>query len=81
MLRFMLASNVKVYRMISKHLNDGGLALVASKRYYFGVGGGTEALKELVERDESLDFEVVRIIDDGKSNIREIIKVFKSLSR
>jgi hypothetical protein len=59
--------------MILRHLSPGGLALVASKRFYFGVGGGTYSLQSLVEADSRLVYEVVRVFEDGQSNIREIV--------
>lgn len=59
--------------MVLRHLAPGGCALIASKRFYFGVGGGTYSLQSLVEADGRLAYELVQVYEDGQSNIREII--------
>lgn len=61
-------------------LAPGGVAFIAGKTYYFGVGGGTQAfdsrLNELArERGEAVDTRIVKEIRDGYSNIREIVKI------
>ena len=48
---------------------------ITSCRYYFGVGGGTEEFMRLVEGSSTLQCDVVKIFEDGVSNIREIIAV------
>jgi SAM-dependent methyltransferase len=54
-------------------LSRQGRVLVAAKRFYFGVGGGTWSFLQELEKqgkfqvDHSLEF------SDGKSNIREIL--------
>lgn len=57
-----------------------GCALVAGKKYYFGVGGGTRAFRKRLEEvggEKGVQFEVtvVKEICDGVSNVREILKV------
>lgn len=76
--------------LISRHLKfDTGVALVATKRYYFGVGGGSDCFRRCaeliqVERCELdnnqnvstvyiLQVKTVKVIDDG--NIREILQI------
>lgn len=62
------------------HLKRDGIALVACKRYYFGVGGGSDAFvnaaNHMVLRDEDvhlgLKLDLIREYDDGKSNIRDL---------
>jgi hypothetical protein len=61
--------------MIETHLSDSGVALVASKRFYFGVGGGTFTLETLVKARRLLSYEVVLVVEDGQSNIREIVQL------
>ena len=61
---------------------QGGVALVAAKRFYFGVGGGTAAFLSLLRKQRAgagvaLSAEVVRVFEDGASNIREILRVVK----
>lgn len=65
----------KVFYMILKHLELGGIALLATKRFYFGVGGGTMKIEDLARSCDQVDFEVVRSIDDGFSNIRDIVQI------
>lgn len=62
---------------------ETGLAWVASKRYYFGVGGGVDAFRmaaaslqvEWSGSSYKLDVETVKVVDTGNANIREILKV------
>eukprot|EP00636_Phaeomonas_parva_P001282 CAMPEP_0118855518 /NCGR_PEP_ID=MMETSP1163-20130328/3305_1 /TAXON_ID=124430 /ORGANISM="Phaeomonas parva, Strain CCMP2877" /LENGTH=293 /DNA_ID=CAMNT_0006788421 /DNA_START=180 /DNA_END=1061 /DNA_ORIENTATION=+ len=63
-------------RMITTHLNPGGVAYVAGKRYYFGTGGGTG---QLIRTPLPPGFRVehVKEVKDGKSNIRDIVAVWR----
>ena len=61
--------------MVEKHLSPSGVALIASKRFYFGVGGGTFTLETLVKSANTLSYEVIQVFEDGCSNIREIVKL------
>lgn len=66
---------VQMLSMLSRHLKPGsGLALVAGKRYYFGTGG---SVASLLEKAQAMGFEasVVESIEDGKSNIRDIVSI------
>jgi len=69
----------KVHSMLEQHLEPTrGVALVASKRYYFGVGGGTLDFMKLVEAPGgTLVVEKVACIEDTVSNIRDVLKVTK----
>ena len=60
---------------LAKLLRPGGLGLVATKRYYFGCGGGTAALEAAVQGHAGLCCEVVLSHEDGKSNVRDVIEV------
>jgi hypothetical protein len=51
-----------------------GVALVASKRFYFGTGGGADCFKRDAEK-LGLAVKVVAVEDDGRSNIREVMEV------
>lgn len=57
------------------------MAFIASKKYYFGVGGGTGELQRLAAeslgggKTKGLVCRVVMSAVDGKSNVREIIEV------
>ncbi|KAG2452383.1 hypothetical protein HYH02_002629 [Chlamydomonas schloesseri] len=51
-----------------------GVALVAAKRYYFGVGGGSKSFRELVERDGIFETSVVAEVEEkGSGNVREVL--------
>ena len=61
---------------VAKTLSVSGEALVATKRYYFGCGGGVAALEAEVGRVAGLCCEVVWSAEDGRSNVRDILRVF-----
>ena len=61
---------------IAKTLSVKGEAIVATKRYYFGCGGGVAALENEVGRVDRLCCEVVWSAEDGRSNVRDILRVF-----
>jgi hypothetical protein len=54
-------------------LSPRGVALIAAKRYYFGIGGSTVAFRDLVASQKGWSCEVVDTVEDGRSNIREIM--------
>mmetsp|Transcript_9558 Transcript_9558/g.20285 ORF Transcript_9558/g.20285 Transcript_9558/m.20285 type:complete len:267 (-) Transcript_9558:476-1276(-) len=51
-----------------------GVALFSGKRYYFGCGGGTTSFA-LYAQGRGFETRVVKAIEDGKSNVREIIEL------
>jgi len=51
------------------------MCYLAAKSFYFGVGGGIAAFHKLVEQDGELQCLQVAVLDDGKSNKREILKL------
>lgn len=56
--------------------------LVDCGRYYFGVGGGVRDFLHLISQPISpLTARVVRVFDDGQSNIREIVEVARKERR
>ena len=69
--------------LLQNHLRpETGVAYIASKRYYFGVGGGVDIFCNLCNTQNSsstvkiqLHVDVVKIIDNGVGNIREILRV------
>ena len=64
--------------MISSLLSVGGYVVIASKRYYFGVGGGIKSLYDIIESDHSTDkFLTVQksSFEDGVSNVRELVLI------
>lgn len=52
-----------------------GVALVAAKSHYFGVGGGTAAFLAAVAADGALEARRAWVDEGGASNKREIIKL------
>ena len=62
----------KLMDAISSLLSDSGIAIIASKRYYFGVGGGTQELARICA-SYSMSMSIARVFEDGVSNIREIV--------
>jgi predicted nicotinamide N-methyase len=70
--------------MIANHLVPvEGIALVASKRYYFGCGGGTDSFRKAAEAQcIIINNKTYRLIttteeefDNGSGNIRELLKI------
>jgi hypothetical protein len=69
--------------LLRRHLEpDRGVALIATKRYYFGVGGGVDCFRSYAAASApttttatALSVESVHVIDHGSGNIREILKV------
>ena len=58
-------------------LKPGGIALVAAKTHYFGVGGGSLAFRRLVERQQPqlMVAQTVAEVGDGSSVLREILEL------
>lgn len=61
-------------RLIRNCLASDGTALLAQKRHYFGVGGGTERLRTLLP-EMCLHVAQCNEISDGLSNVREVLAI------
>ena len=75
--------------LLSRHLKfDSGIGLVATKRYYFVVGGGSDSFRSFAEKIRverivsksqarlySLQVETVKVYDSGIGIIREVLRV------
>ena len=65
--------------LLSKHLKVGtGVAYIATKRYYFGVGGGSDCFRQALSAqslDTRFEVETLQVFDNGAGNIRELLKV------
>lgn len=74
---YSVASIPPLLAVLDRLLAPGGEVLVAAKRFYFGVGGGSRELAERVRDDPAARFcaETVRVFDDGASNVREIVRL------
>jgi predicted nicotinamide N-methyase len=67
--------------LLSRHMKPGtGVAYISTKRYYFGVGGGTKCLCDSLRKQKIHKFhiEILEVYDNGVGNIRELLLV-KSL--
>jgi len=62
-----------LHNIIQKSLSKDGIALIAAKRYYYGVGGGVDTFLDFVDENKIFQYEIVKNIDAGISNIRNII--------
>lgn len=60
--------------LLKKTMRPGGCAYFASKRYYFGVGGGVNGFV-LMAREAGFSVENVRVFENGGSNIRDILRI------
>jgi len=77
--------------LLARHLKPrSGSGLVACKRYYFGVGGGSDAFREAASSQRiliseeycsstsaeyRLSVETLQIYDNGVGNIRELLQI------
>ena len=64
-----------LYKNIISNLNNPGICFISSKKYYFGVGGGTSQFIDYVTQKNELDISCVHEINDGMSNIRQILEL------
>jgi len=74
---------------VERFLSPQGVAILANKRYYFGLGGGTLELQNLLElrrqaqvqgpgaesEQQHLILELVGSSEDGQSNIRDLLRL------
>ena len=69
------ANYEKIYNLIKNNLNKDGEAYFASKRFYFGVGGGSSEFRQYISDRNEFQIEQVKTIKDGINNIRVILKI------
>jgi hypothetical protein len=60
---------------LKEKLKNPGICFISSKKFYFGVGGGTSQFIEFVKQKGDFDIYVVKEYNDGISNIRQIIEI------
>ena len=65
----------KIYNLIKNNLNKDGEAYFASKRFYFGVGGGSSEFRQYITERDEFEISQVKTIKDGINNIRVILKI------
>eukprot|EP00956_Cyclotella_meneghiniana_P021269 scaffold38558_cov55-Cyclotella_meneghiniana.AAC.5 len=73
--------------LMAKHLKENcGVGLVATKRFYFGVGGGTDMLSDAINKinsssnskpvsEQKLVMRIIKSFDTGNANIRDLLEV------
>lgn len=65
----------RLHDLIADSLKTNGRCLIASKKFYFGVGGGTMQFVLFIEKKGLLEQRLLKEINNGFSNIRQIIEV------
>ena len=65
----------KIYNLIKNNLNKDGEAYFASKRFYFGVGGGSSEFRQYITERNDFEISQVKTIKDCINNIRVILKI------
>ena len=65
----------KIYNLIKNNLNKDGEAYFSSKRFYFGVGGGSSEFRQYITERNEFEISQVKTIKDGINNIRVILKI------
>lgn len=63
----------KILNVFKTKLKSDGVAFVAAKTYYFGVGGGCRDFEKLIKDDGILESEIVLVVSENVQ--REILKV------
>ncbi|KAK4258200.1 hypothetical protein QN277_007673 [Acacia crassicarpa] len=73
---YSISSLQTLYNLVKKCLrHPDGVAYIAAKKYYFGVGGGSRRFLSVVEKDGVMTSTLVAEITDGASNVREVWKL------
>ena len=65
----------KIYNLLKNNLDKNGEAYFASKRFYFGVGGGSSEFRQYIIDRNDFEISQVKQIKDGINNIRVILKI------
>lgn len=68
-------ASIRLLSCIKSCLKPDGVCYLSAKSFYFGVGGGVAGFQNLLDRDGTLRHRTVQIIDDGRSNRREILEL------
>ena len=63
------------YSILKNKLKKPGICFICSKKFYFGVGGGTSQFIDFVKAKGDFSVSVVKEYNDGISNIRQIIEI------
>ena len=63
------------YSILKNKLRKPGICFICSKKFYFGVGGGSSQFIDFVKSKGDFSVSVVKEYNDGISNIRQIIEI------
>merc|ERR1712070_557812 len=55
----------KIYNIVDNHLNNPGVCFICSKKFYFGVGGGTSDFIDYVANKGKFNITVAKQFNDG----------------
>ena len=69
----------ELHDLLCDLLELDGVAIVAAKRFYFGVGGGVSSFMAIANRLGKARVRVASSVEDGSSNIRDILE-FRRIS-
>ena len=64
-----------LHDLLLHSLKPGGIVLIGSKRFYFGVGGGVTNFMRIVQDSKKATAKVIRSFEDGVSNIRDLVEM------
>lgn len=65
----------KLLNCMNDKLKLDGVALIAAKTYYFGVGGGLRQFEKLIDKDKRFTYKTIWLSTEGVN--REIIELKK----
>ena len=68
-------TSIRLLSCIKACLKPTGVCYLSAKSFYFGVGGGVAGFQQLLDRDGTFQHRVLQVIDDGRSNRREILEL------
>ena len=65
----------KIYNILKTYLDKNGRAYFATKKFYYGVGGGMNQFRAYIMEKGEFDITKVKEINTGMSNIRDILEL------
>lgn len=64
----------KIYNILSRLLKHDGVAFIAAKTYYFGVGGSISDFRKFIEKDGLFDCNVCWNTEEGNIYMNQKLK-------
>ena len=65
----------KIYNVLNQYLSENGVAYFATKKFYYGVGGGMSSFCYFIRNKGQFEISKVKESDSGISNIRAILEL------